>query len=87
MPGEREGREGRQGEAFTAAVQFLHVQGVAHASSTQLADVSTDWSAPLTSRSIGVSELAREVSACIGELRACVHAGMHTHTCVCLASR
>ena len=80
-PGERKGREGSHGESLTAAAPFLHVKGVAHASSTQLADVSTDCSAPSTLRSIGVSELAREVSACIGELRACVIACMRTHMC------
>jgi hypothetical protein len=85
--GERERREGRQGEALTAAVPFLHVQGVAHASSTQAADMSTDLSAPSTSRSIGVSELAREVGACIGKLRDSVHACMRSHTCVRLAWR
>ena len=82
--GEREGREGRQCEALTAAVPFLHVQGVSHASCMQV-HVSTDWSAPSTSRSIGVSELAREVNACIAELLACVHVCIRTHTCVRLA--
>jgi len=56
-------REGG-GQSVAPLVPLLHVQGAAHASSsTQPAAASTDQTAPSTARSIGISGLAREVSA------------------------
>lgn len=56
-------REGG-GQSVAPSVPLLHVQGAAHASSsTQPAAASTDQTAPSTARSIGISGLAREVSA------------------------